>query len=178
MAYIYNLLFAALGALIAWVVYRIRTAKVQYLAKQQERQIRHLHEDFQRKEKDLNLEIMARDKKISSAQKKYEALQTEIQSVQIDIDSSRQEQDSLYFELKAEYNTLKQKILKEKAYYEEVVAERDRKAVILQAAHDNIKLKWENATQDNAVNILKSDLRLREQEIDVLKRELATLKKG
>lgn len=176
MTYFFYALFTALGAFIAWVVYRIRTAKLQFTAKQQERQIRHLHEDFQRKEKDLNLEIMARDKKINSAQKKYEALQSEIEQAQVGIDSSLQEQDKLYLELKAEYDALKQQIQKEKAIHENILAERDHKIVTIQAERDNVKLKWENAMQDHAVNVLKSDLRLREIEVENLKRELASLK--
>ena len=172
MYYFFLLLSAFVGYAIAWVIYRVRTYKVQIVAKQQEREIRHLHEDFQRKEKDLNLEIMARDKKINSAQKKYETLQAEIQNAQIGLDDTLQEQDKLYFALREEYESVKQKMQNQKMQYEHLLTEKDRHVASLQAERDNVKLKWESTIQDQALSVLKSDLRLREQEIEALKKEL------
>lgn len=176
MYYFFLLLSAFVGYAIAWVIYRVRTYKVQITAKQQEREIRHLHEDFQRKEKDLNLEIMARDKKITSAQKKYEALQADIQNAQMGLDATLQEQDKLYFALREEYESVKKQIQTQKLQYENLLTEKDRQMANVQAERDNVKLKWESTMQDHAISVLKSDLRLREQEIETLKKDLSKLK--
>ncbi len=147
MWYIIPILTAGLGYGIAWVLFSIRTAKVNYLSKQQDREIKRLHEDFQRKEKDLNLEIMARDKKINGAQKKYEALQAEIQNAQIGLDDTFQEKDKLYFSLREEYEAVKRQILQQKAQYEQLLTEKDRQVAAIQAERDHAKLKWESSAQ-------------------------------
>jgi chromosome segregation ATPase len=169
------IVFSLLGYFVSRFIFSLRTFKVQGQLMQQERQIKQLVEDFQRKEKDLNLEIMARDKKISSAQKKYETLQAEIAHVQESLDESRQEQDKLYFALREEYEIVSNQLKLQQQQYENLLADREQKIVSLQAEHDNVKLKWEHSLQDHAVKVLKSDLRLREQEIENLKREISTL---
>lgn len=181
MFYVYLLLSAVfggaiIGGVISWVVYNIQKFRITSILSQQDRQVKHLHEEFQRKEKDLNLEIMARDKKISSAHKKYELLQAEIAEVQTSLGDSRHEQDKLYFAMREEYEHLKQQLQAQQTQYENLLTERDQKLVNIQAERDNVKLKWENSAQDQAVSMLKSDLRQREQEIENLKRELNKLK--
>jgi hypothetical protein len=78
--------------------------------------------------------------------------------------------------MREEYEHLKQQLQAQQTQYENLLTERDQKLVNIQAERDNVKLKWENSAQDQAVLMLKSDLRLREQEIETLKRELNKLK--
>ena len=168
----YYILCLLIGYAISWLVFRFRTSRMRSNAKQQIRNINQMQDDYQRKEKNLNLEIMARDKKISSAQKKYETLQLQLEQNEQLVEDDKNEQDKISLNLKNECEQLKQQIAHNTLMSQNLLADRDRKLTLLQADHDNIKLKFENSFQDNTFQLIKNELDMKDEEIAKLKLQL------
>jgi predicted flap endonuclease-1-like 5' DNA nuclease len=137
---------AVLGALIIYFMLRRRLMMLSREAKSLQKSQRTLQENLERNQKELNLEIMARDKKLSKAQENLDNAKAECEKSQADLRNLLQDQDKKYLVLKAEYDTLKSNATSVEADLRAVADDREKKISTMQAELDNIKLKLESST--------------------------------
>jgi predicted flap endonuclease-1-like 5' DNA nuclease len=135
---------AILGGLIIYFMLQRRLSVLAKEVKALKKGHKTLEDKVQLTEKELNLEIMARDKKIATAKTALEQAKEDCEQSQVYLKDTIQNQDKNYLILKAEYDSLKSTAERVQADLQAQSADTHKKMNQLRADYDNIKLKLES----------------------------------